>query len=90
MRRSTVWAFAGAALVGALGGLLIARARQARHKGDLLSPKPLARLAALGYLTTHGGTESIPLLRDYLAWEKVPWLRSRARRLLHELNQENP
>lgn len=89
MKRGAALAFFGAALAGAIGGLLIARTRQARHKGDLLSPRPLARLAALGYLTTHGGAESIPLLRDYLTWEKHPLLRSRARRLLHELSLEN-
>jgi len=84
-RRSGGAAFAGAALVGLVGGWLVARWHDRAHREDLFSPRAHRRFAALGWLWEERDPESLPLLRDYLAWEQVPALRRRARRLLQTL-----
>ena len=83
--RSRGWVFAGAMAVGAATGWALAQRRFTARQRDLFSPRPLRRLGALGYLAGHGGVETVRLLRDYLAWERQPVLRRRARAILRGL-----
>ena len=70
--------FVGAAAAGVVGGWLFAQRRRVHHRRDLVRPRPLRRLAALGFLAGQTGIETVRLLRDYLAWETRPMLRRRA------------
>lgn len=83
--RSRGWLFAGGAVAGAVAGWLLAQHRLTTHQRDLFSPRPLRRLAALGFLAGRVGVDSIRLLRDYLAWEQQPVLRRRAQAVLRGL-----
>ena len=76
--RSRRWVFAAALVVGSAAGWVLAQQRLMHHRRDLFSPRPLRRLAALGFLAGQEGVETIRLLRDYLAWERRPMLRRRA------------
>ena len=78
--RSRTWVFVSGILAGAAGGWLLAQQRFSYHRRDLFSPRPLRRLAALGYLAGQDGVDTVRLLRDYLAWERQPMLRRRAAR----------
>lgn len=80
--RSRSWLFAGGLVTGALAGWLLAQRRFSIHQRDLFSPRPLRRLAALGFLAGQTSVETIRLLRDYLAWERQPVLRRRAEAIL--------
>ncbi len=82
LMRSRAWLFAGGLAAGALTGWLLAQRRLATHQRDLFSPRPLRRLAALGFLAGQTGVDTIRLLRDYLAWERQPVLRRRAQAIL--------
>jgi hypothetical protein len=77
--------FVGGLAVGAMAGWALAQRRLATHQRDLFSPRPLRRLAALGYLAGQAGIDTIRLLRDYLAWERQPVLRRRAMAILRGL-----
>ena len=77
--------FAGAALAGLAGAILLARARHGTHRHNLFSPRATRRFAALGWLEHRGDPGALPLLRDYVAWERLPLLRTRATRLLRTL-----
>jgi hypothetical protein len=83
--RSRAWLFAGGLVAGAMAGWTLAQRRLATHQRDLFSPRPLRRLAALGFLAGQTGVETIRLLRDYLAWERQPMLRRRAQSILRGL-----
>ncbi|HET6579155.1 MAG TPA: hypothetical protein VFG66_12560 [Gemmatimonadales bacterium] len=83
--RSRGWVFTGAMATGAVGGWLLAQRRLSIHQRDLFSPRPLRRLAALGYLAGQEGVGTVRLLRDYLAWERKPMLRRRAQAILRTL-----
>ena len=83
--RSRVLLFAGGLTAGAVAGWLLAQRRLSSHQRDLFSPRPLRRLAALGYLAGQAGVDTIRLLRDYLAWERQPVLRRRAQTILRGL-----
>ena len=74
-------AFLGGVVVGALAWVQALRA----CRRDLFCPSPLRRLAALGYLAGHPGPDTTRLLGEYVAWERHPLLRRRARRLLDRL-----
>lgn len=86
-RPSATTAFVSAALVGATVGWWYARRHDRVHQRDLFSPRRHRRFAALGWLASHGDPGSLGLLHDYLAWETVPVLRDRARRLATTLEQ---
>jgi hypothetical protein len=59
-----------------------------RHRRDLFSSRPLRRLAALGYIAGRPpAVESVRLLRDYVAWERQPLIRSRAVQVLARLER---
>jgi hypothetical protein len=83
--RSRRLLFAGGAMFGAAAGWVLAQRRLTFHRRDLFSPRPMRRLAALGYLAGQGGIETARLLRDYLAWERQPMLRRRAEAILKRL-----
>jgi len=70
--------FAAATAAGFLAGAVLAQRSMGRWRSALFSPRPLRRLAALGYLSGHPGVEAVQVLRDYLAWERHPALRRRA------------
>jgi len=69
-----------------LGGLALGWAaagwREHYSRSDLFHPRPLRRLAALGWLERQPSAETLRLLRDYLVWERVPLLQRRAGGLL--------
>ncbi len=79
-------ALAGIVAVAALG-VLVARDQMSRHRRALFSPRPLRRLAALGYIEHHPDVESTYLLRDFLSWERRPMLRRRAAAILERMER---
>ena len=83
--RSRGLLFATGAMVGATAGWVLAQRRLTFHRRDLFSPRPMRRLPALGYLAGQGDVETVRLLRDYLAWERLPVLRRRAETILRRL-----
>ena len=83
--RSRSWVFTGGLVLGVTGGWLLAQQRLTYHRRDLFSPRPLRRLAALGFLAGQNEVETVRLLRDYLAWERQPMLRRRAEAILRHL-----
>ncbi|MEO5824274.1 MAG: hypothetical protein ABIR59_00110 [Gemmatimonadales bacterium] len=86
-RRSEVTYFAGAAVAGLAGAFLFARFRHHTHRQNLFSTHPTRRFAALGWLESASDPATLPLLRDYVAWEAVPVIRKRAERLVRELDR---
>ena len=77
--------FTGGAVLGAAAGWVLAQRRLTFHRQDLFNPRPMRRLAALGYLAGQVEVETARLLRDYLAWERQPMLRRRAEAILKQL-----
>jgi hypothetical protein len=77
--------FAGGVLAGVAAGWLLAQRRLTYHRRDLFSPRPLRRLAALGFLAGQNEVETVRLLRDYLAWERQPMLRRRAEAIVRRM-----
>ena len=84
-RSSATTAFVSAALVGVAGGWLLARRHDRSHRHDLFASRAYRRFAALGWIAADDDLENVPLLLDYLAWEPVPALRDRARRIVAAL-----
>lgn len=74
-----------AAAAGLAAGWGLAQGYLHRHQAALFSPKARRRHAALGYLAGRPGTDTLRLLRDYLAWEHHPVLKRRAKRVVREL-----
>jgi len=87
MKRRTA-VFVGAVAAGALVGALMAQRSMGRWRNSLFSPRPLRRLAALGYLSGHPGPEVVRVLRDYLAWEAHPALRRRAESIMRRMESK--
>ena len=87
MNKRQVW-FMSALLGGTLVGALIAQRSMGRWRSSLFSPRPLRRLAALGYLSGHPGPEAVRVLRDYLAWEDHPALRRRAEAIMRRMESK--
>jgi len=77
--------FTAAAAAGFLAGATLAQRSMGRWRSALFSPRPLRRLAALGYLSGHPGVEAVRVLRDYLAWEEHPALRRRAEAIVRRM-----
>ncbi len=71
--------------VGLAGGWWLARGNDRVHRRALFARSRWRRFAALGWLERHGDAAALPVLRDYLAWEREPALRHRARRVLGAL-----
>lgn len=78
-------AFVGAALVGVAGGWLMAQRHDRAHRHHLFSSHAWRRHAALGWIGSEGDVDLLPLLRDYVAWEPLPALQQRARRIIASL-----
>jgi len=77
-----------ATAAGALAALVV-RNQITRHQRDLFSPRALKRLAALGHVGKEpASVDNIRLLRDFIAWEPRPMLRSRARSILGRMEDE--
>lgn len=87
-RRAVLPTFVAATLVGVAGGWLLARTHDYVQRKDLFARYPWKRFAALGWLEREGDATAIPVLQDYLAWERSPALRARARRVIGTLRQE--
>jgi hypothetical protein len=87
VNRRQAW-FLSALLGGTLLGALIAQRSMGRWRSSLFSPRPLRRLAALGYLSGHPGPEAVRVLRDYLAWEDHPALRRRAEAIMRRMESK--
>lgn len=83
--RSRGLVFAGGMALGLAAGWLWSQQRQVFHRRDLFNPRPLRRLAALGFLAGKGDVETVRLLRDYLAWERQPMLRRRAETIVRRM-----
>ncbi|MBL0180255.1 MAG: hypothetical protein IPP98_14225 [Gemmatimonadetes bacterium] len=77
--------FVGAALLGLAGGWLLAQRHDRIHSEDLFADAAWKRFAALGWMEREADPASLPLLQDYLAWERTPTLQLRARRLVSVL-----
>lgn len=67
-----------AALVGATLGWVAMQFGLRRHREDLFHPRPLRRLAALGFLEGQATVDTLHVLQDYLSWEPHPLLRRKA------------
>lgn len=76
--------FAGAAVLGLAAGWVLAQRYLERHQAALFSNRRRRRHAALGYLAGRPSPDTIRLLKDYLAWERHPVLRRRAKRMVRE------
>ena len=85
--RSRGWPFAGGVAFGVAAGWVLAQRRLATHRRALFSPRPLRRLAALGYLAGQEDVDTVRLLRDYLAWERQPMLRRRAEVIVRRMEE---
>jgi hypothetical protein len=83
--RSRGLTFTGGVVFGAVAGWVLAQRRLVTHRRDLFSPRPLRRLAALGFLAGQNGVDTVRLLRDYLAWERQPMLRRRGEMILRRM-----
>lgn len=81
MSRRALW-FSVAAVAGFAVGLAWWTQKQERHQRALFSPRPMRRLAALGWLSGRPTAETVMMLREYMGWERNPVLRRRAQRLL--------
>jgi hypothetical protein len=78
-------AIMGGTLIGLVVGAVAADRLGEQFREDLFNPRPIRRLAALGFLARHSRMETVGLLRDYLVWEQHALLRRRAVSLLKRL-----
>ena len=85
MRMGRAAAIMGGTLIGLVVGAVAADRLGEQFREDLFNPRPIRRLAALGFLGRHSRIETVSLLRDYLVWEQHSLLRRRARSLLKRL-----
>ncbi len=81
------WAFAGGAGIGLAAGLWFARQYSQRHRTSLFAPRPEQRRAALRWLSRHGSTDSLRVLRDYLRWERNPSLRRKGETIVQRMER---
>jgi hypothetical protein len=86
-RAKSATMFAGAALIGLAGGWLLSRRYDQSHRRNLYSTRAHRRFAALGWLASEDDVVSLPVLHDYIAWEPLPALRQRARRIVRDLER---
>ncbi len=86
MRRSVECLMHGLA-AGALVGATAWSGAQHAYRRDLFNRHPLRRLLALGHLAGRPSLATAQLLREYVAWERQPTLRTRARQTLRTVEQ---
>ena len=77
-RRLAAIGFVGGIACGALAWSHL----QNQYRRDLFSRHPLRRFAALSYLRSRPSVSTVRLLREYIAWERMPVLRERGVRLM--------
>ena len=72
-------------LAGVLFGTLTWTHLQKQYRRDLFSRHPLRRFAALTYLRARPSMGTLRLLREYIAWERMPVLRERGVKLMRHV-----
>lgn len=88
MNRRSPWPpFAAALVAGTALGWYWARRNDLAQRTNLFARQRWRRFGALGWLAAEDDPERIGLLRDYLAWETVPMLQQRGRRVLASLER---
>jgi hypothetical protein len=80
-RRLAALGFIGGMACGALAWSHL----QKQYRRDLFSRHPLRRFAALSYLRARPSMGTMRLLREYIAWERMPVLRERGVRLMQHV-----
>jgi hypothetical protein len=80
-RRLAALGFIGGIACGALAWSQLQR----QHRRDLFSRHPLRRFAALSYLKSRPSVGTVRLLREYIAWERMPVLRDRGVKLMRHV-----
>lgn len=72
-------------VAGAALGMLVWSHMQRQYRRDLFSRHPLRRFAALTYLRSRPTMSTMRLLREYIAWERLPVLRERGVKLMNSV-----
>jgi len=80
-RRLAAIGFVGGMALGALAWSHLQR----QYRRDLFSRHPLRRFAALTYLRSRPSMGTMRLLREYIAWERMPVLRERGVKLMQHV-----
>ena len=80
-RRLATLGFIGGMAVGALAWSHLQR----QYRRDLFTRHPLRRFAALTYLRSRPTMGTMRLLREYVAWERMPVLRERGVKLMRHV-----
>ena len=80
-RRLATFGFLGGIALGALAWSHLQR----QYRRDLFSRHPLRRFAALTYLRSRHSMGTVRLLREYIAWERMPVLRERGVKLMRHV-----
>ena len=80
-RRLAALGFIGGIACGALAWSHL----QKQYRRDLFSRHPLRRFAALTYLKSRHSVGTVRLLREYIAWERMPVLRDRGVKLMRHV-----
>ena len=80
-RRLAAIGFVGGVALGALAWSHLQR----QYRRDLFSRHPLRRFAALTYLRSRPSMGTMRLLREYIAWERMPVLRERGVKLMRDV-----
>ena len=83
-RRLASLGFVGGLALGALAWSHL----QKQYRRDLFSRHPLRRFAALTYLRSRPSMGTVRLLREYIAWERMPVLRERGVRLMRHVESK--
>jgi hypothetical protein len=77
------WGF----VIGTVAGAVAWSVALHAYRKDLFNRHPVRRYAALGHLAARPSVATAQLLREFIAWERRPALRRRAKRLLREVEQ---
>lgn len=83
-RRLATIGFVGGVALGALAWSHLQR----QYRRDLFSRHPLRRFAALTYLRSRPSMGTMRLLREYIAWERMPVLRERGVKLMRHVESK--
>lgn len=74
-------------ILGAVAGAVAWSTALHTYRKDLFNRHPVRRYAALGHLAARPSVATAQLLREFIAWERRPALRSRAKRMLRDVEQ---
>jgi hypothetical protein len=90
-RHADVLAPVALTVLGFVGGVAVGSAVWSRlldvNRQGLFSRHPVRRFAAISYLGARPSVDTVRLLKDYIAWEPLPLLRRRARRVLRAVER---